>query len=141
MRIQGTVKGLAISPSGKLLYAITSRPSTKGANAHVLTIIDTETRKVRASRTLTISGAEVATFDIEAGATSIFISSTQPFVIGTRKGGVVRVPVRKHRVGRPQFFALANIGAGAIAYNEPSRTLGILVPRDQSAKFRKTPRS
>ncbi len=139
-RIRGAVKNLALSPSGKRLYVITAQPPKDGKTSYLLRVMNTETNKVTAVRKIEVAGSATSTFDIEAGARNIFISSTQPLVTGTRNAGVVRVATQKNGVGRPQFFAQANAGAGPIGYSGSSRSLGIILTSSQLVQFRRTPR-
>jgi hypothetical protein len=141
IRAKGSVEKLALSPSGKQLYALTSRRISKGRTAKAISVINVDTGKTVTSKTLVISGAQAPVLDLEAGTKSIFVSSSEPVMVGKRTAGVIQLSVRGTTLGAPRVFALAHTAAGPIAYNESSRTLGVIVPSTQSVQFLRTPRA
>lgn len=140
-RVRGAVETMVMSPSGEFIYAVVSRTLSSGKIVRSLAVINSKTRKVVASRTLQTSGTDTPVFDIEAGAHNIFVSSSQPFVVGSRKAGVIRLSVTKGGVGQPIVFAQVNAGANAIAYRESIHTLGMIDSTNPVVRFKKTPTS
>ena len=138
--LRGAVEALSIPPSGRNLYAVISRTPRSGNVARFLRFVDTRTRRTIASRTLQPPGTQSPTFDIEAGATSIFVSSSQPLIVGLRRAGVVRFGVRGGVVGRAQAFAQLNAGTGAIAFSDSSRTLVIIQLGQRGVRCAQAPR-
>jgi hypothetical protein len=132
---------MSMSPSGEVMYAVVLRTLSSGKIVRSLTVISSKTRKVIASRTLQISGSETSTFDVEAGSQDVFVSSSQPFIVGSRNAGVARISVRKGVVGRPIVFAQLKRGASAIAYRESIRSLGMIDATQPVVTCKKTPRS
>lgn len=135
----GSVEALKVSPSGKVLYALTVRARRDGSTARSLVAIDARTLEVLARRPIKIAGATTPRLDLEVGARNIFISSSEPITVGARRAGVIRFPVRRGVIGRARTFALNDSGAGAISYSERLRRIAIIDPAQQSVRVEVEP--
>jgi dipeptidyl aminopeptidase/acylaminoacyl peptidase len=135
----GGVEALKVSPSGKVLYALTLRSRRDGSTARSLVAIDARTLEILARRPIQIAGATTPRLDLEVGARNIFISSSEPITVGARRAGVIRFPVRRGVIGRARTFALNDSGAGAISYSERLRRIAIIDPAQQSVRVEVAP--
>mgnify|MGYP006278372845 CR=1 FL=1 len=139
MRSAGAISRLAIAPNGAFIYATVSRTLSDGSTRHTLEVFDVARGSRVQSRKIQVAGGQPTTFDIEASKSSIYLSSTQPLVVGSREAGVIRFPLSTSTLGSPKVFANPATGAGALAINLTTKKLGVVNTASPSVTFVKIP--
>ncbi len=135
----GPISKLAISPNGRQLYAIVARTLADGSTRRTLEVLDARRGTRLQSRRLSVAGSQAPSFDVETSSTSVFVSSTEPLTVGSQQAGVIRFPVRAGALLAPRALTSIGTGAGAIALDRGSKSLGVINPDSQTVTFQQVP--
>ncbi len=129
--IRGGVSNLAVSASGRTLYAVTSQAVGNGRYRHTLSSIVTNKLTRRSKLVFKTSGSLEASFDLLASRRYLYLAATQPIVADKRTAGLVRFQTTANTLPKPKAFRSTGVGVARVAVNHSGKRLTFFAPDSQ----------
>lgn len=139
--IKGGVSNLAVSASGRTLYAMTSQAVGNGSYRHTLSALATTRLTRRSRRVVKTSSNAAVSFDLLASRRYLYLAANQPIVTDRRTAGLVRFETANETLPKPKAFRSIGAGVARLAVDRSGKKLVYFPPDSQALYYEESLKS